>query len=382
MDKTSSSFHHGQLKAAVASIVAGSSNAELKTVPCSAYIDRNLESPRTRLLVVLNYARLIFKYQARHRLNKKSKLESFGIQFLQYIVSSELFMKVTKVSGNPQDEQVDMVLQTDPRFKKYLCLLEPRKCIELNVGQEKMRNSFSKLLAGGGMSAVIVLLESNPQHSFICFKIPLQSNRLMASTAVGSNPNMNGPKPVQIFIIFNFASQSHDPQWLITSQEETVLLRSFALFRFWSMSGGPNRNSRNCNGWVTIHSIGAAANHYQTKQSSDSDEDKGGIIQQPAIDDCSDETEPQPGSVPSWGHYAEHASTALRYSSTITARVQAAPAQEYVPAVRPPIESLHWRRWTQPPNYGSRNYTYYSHAAHAMYKFPRAHFQSRVDDVD
>ncbi|KAJ3856548.1 hypothetical protein EV368DRAFT_78637 [Lentinula lateritia] len=250
----SSSSHHSSLKSMVTSIIEGSAEGDMKTIPCSAYPDMNLESPRTQSLAVLNYARLVFKkhHEQKHRILP----DSLGSHVVQSIVSFNMFKQIADVAWIPQDEQqLDRLLTIEPRFSRYLRLVEPPKRMRLEVGTEGIKDSFSKLLAGEGMLAVIVSLESNPQHKFICFKIPLQSHRSIGTFGFNHHHHLhNRFKPDRVFVIFNFASQGHHPQWLITTSEETLLNRNFALFRFWCRGNDGGAG----NGWTTIHTLGPA----------------------------------------------------------------------------------------------------------------------------
>ncbi|KAJ3874244.1 hypothetical protein F5051DRAFT_474698 [Lentinula edodes] len=248
----SSSSHHSSLKSMVTSIIEGSAEGDMKTIPCSAYPDMNLESLRTQSLAVLNYARLAFKkhHEQKHRILP----DSLGSHVVQSIVSFNMFKQIADVAWISQDEQLDKLLRTVPRFSRYLRLVEPPKRMRLEVGTEGIKDSFSKLLAGEGMLAVIVSLESDPQYKFICFKIPLQSHRSIGTFGFNHPHLHNRSKPDRVFVIFNFASRGNHPQWLITTSEETFLNRNFALFRFWcrGYDGGAD------NGWTTIHTLGPA----------------------------------------------------------------------------------------------------------------------------
>ncbi|KAJ4489139.1 hypothetical protein C8R41DRAFT_981764 [Lentinula lateritia] len=249
----SSSSHHSSLKSMVTSIIEGSAEGDMKTIPCSVYPDMNLESPRTQSLAVLNYARLAF--QKHHEQKHRILPDSLGSHVVQSIVSFNMFKQIADVAWIPQDEQLDRLLRIEPRFRRYLRLVEPPKRMRLEVGTEGIKDSFSKLLAGEGMLAVIVSLESDPQHKFICFKIPLQSHRSIGTFGFNHHHHLhNGFKPDRVFVIFNFASQGHHPQWLITTSDETLLNRNFALFRFWCRGHDGSAD----NGWTTIHTLGPA----------------------------------------------------------------------------------------------------------------------------
>lgn len=85
----SSSSHHSSLKSMVTSIIDGSAEGDMKTIPCSVYPDMNLESLRTQSLAVLNYARLAFKkhHEQKHRILP----DSLGSHVVQSIVSFNMF---------------------------------------------------------------------------------------------------------------------------------------------------------------------------------------------------------------------------------------------------------------------------------------------------
>ncbi|GAW07570.1 hypothetical protein LENED_009573 [Lentinula edodes] len=151
----------------VTSIIEGSAEGDMKTIPCSAYPDMNLESPRTQSLAVLNYARLAFKKH--HEQKYRILPDSLGSHVVQSIVSFNMFKQIADVAWIPQDEQLNKLLRTAPRFSRYLRLVEPPKRMRLEVGTEGIKDSFSKLLAGEGMLASLfnLIVQLGPSASII-----------------------------------------------------------------------------------------------------------------------------------------------------------------------------------------------------------------------